>query len=379
VIRDLAEGLVSLSRRRGVQLIQGRARFEDAHTVRLQDADIRRIVFDHAIVATGSLPIPFPGTAFTPGGPVMNSTGALALAAVPQRLLVVGGGYVGLELGSVYAALGSRVTLVEAEERLLPEVDPDLVKPLYDRLESAFVAVHLETRVASLTASGDGVTAVLEGAAAGGEHAFERALVAVGRRPVTGDLGLETTRVTLDEQGFIRVDDRQRTAEPSIFAVGDVTGGLMLAHKASREGKVAAEVICGKPSAFDARAIPAIVYTDPQIAWCGMSEEAARRENRPVKIQRFPWKYSGRAATMGAPEGLTKIIVDPPSGRIIGAGMVGRDTEGLIAEAVLAIEMGALAEDLALTIHPHPTLSETEAEAAELYMGGATHILPKTP
>ena len=268
------------------------------------------------------------------------------------------------------------VVLVEAEDRLLPGVDPDLVKPLHDRLASSFTALHLGTRVASLTSSTGGVTAVFEGTATAGEHTFDRVLVALGRRPVTGDLGLETTRVELDEQGFIQVDDRQRTAEPSIFAVGDVTGGLMLAHKAGREGKVAAEVICGQPSAFDARAIPAIVYTDPQIAWCGMSEETARRENLAVKIQRFPWKYSGRAATMGAPEGLTKIIVDPTSGRIIGAGMVGRDTEGLIAEAVLAIEMGALAEDLALTIHPHPTLSETEAEAAELFLGGATHVLP---
>lgn len=375
VVHDLAEGLVGLSRRRGVQLIQGRARFEDAHTIRLQNADIRRIVFDHAIVATGSRPVPFPGTAFTPGGPVMNSTGALTLAAVPLRLLVIGGGYVGLELGSVYAALGSRVTLVEAEDRLLPGVDPDLVRPLHNRMESEFAAVHLKTRVASLTPSADGVSAILEGAANGGEQYFDRALVAIGRRPATDNLGLETTRVELDAQGFIQVDDRQRTADPSILAVGDVTGGLMLAHKAGREGKVAAEVICGRPSAFDARAIPAIVYTDPQIAWCGLSEETARRENRPVKIQRFPWKYSGRAATMGLPEGLTKIIVDAPSGRIIGAGMVGRDTEGLIAEAVLAIEMGALAEDLALTIHPHPTLSETEAEAAELYLGGATHVL----
>jgi dihydrolipoamide dehydrogenase len=374
VVHDLAEGLVSLSRRRGVQLIQGRARFEDAHTVRLQDADIRRIVFDHAIVATGSRPIAFPGSAFTPGGPIMSSAGALALAKVPPNLLVIGGGYVGLELGSVYAALGSRVTLVEARNRLLPAVDPDLVQPLRNRLESVFAAVHLDTRVTALTTSGNGLTAVLE--SAGGEHEFDSVLVAIGRRPVTEDLGLETTRVELDDRGFIKVDDRQRTTEPSIFAVGDVTGGLMLAHKATREGKVAAEVICGQPSAFDARAIPAIVYTDPQIAWCGISEEMARRENRPVKIQRFPWKYSGRAATMGVSEGMTKIIVDAPSGRIIGAGMVGRDTEGLIAEAVLAIEMGALAEDLALSIHPHPTLSETEAEAAELFLGSATNILP---
>jgi dihydrolipoamide dehydrogenase len=199
--------------------------------------------------------------------------------------------------------------------------------------------------------------------------------VAIGRRPATGDLGLEETGVRLDDKGYIRVDDRQRTDEPSIFAVGDATGGLQLAHKASRQGKVAAEVIAGQPSAFDARAIPAIVYTDPQIAWCGLTEDAARRQHIDVEIRRFPWKYSGRAATMGATEGLTKILVDPGSGRIIGAGMAGRDAEGLISEAVLAIETGALAEDLALSIHPHPTLAETVSEAAELYLGNATHLM----
>jgi dihydrolipoyl dehydrogenase len=375
VIDTMAEGLVGLSRRRGVQLIKGRACFEDAHTVRLQDAEISRIVFEQAIVATGSRPQVLPGTAFTPGGRIMSSRGALALVQVPQKLLVVGGGYVGLELATVYAALGSRVSLVEAGDRLLAGVDPDLVRPLQDRLEALFASIHLGTRVARLESSQELVTAVLQGTAGTSEHHFDRALVAIGRRPVTEELGLENTLVRLDAQGFIRIDEHQRTDEPSIFAVGDVTGGLMLAHKATRQGKVAAEVIAGQASAFDARAIPAIVYTDPQIAWCGLTEEMARRQNQPVRIQRFPWKYSGRAATMGAPEGLTKLLIDPQSGRIVGAGMVGRDTEGLIAEAVLAIEMGALAEDMALSIHPHPTLSETEAEAAELYLGSATHIM----
>ena len=202
-------------------------------------------------------------------------------------------------------------------------------------------------------------------------------LVAIGRKPVSGDIGLEKTKVELDDKGFVIVGDRQQTADERIFAVGDVVGGMMLAHKAIREGKVAAEVIAGQPSAFDVRAIPAVVYTDPQIAWCGLTEEQAREENRTVKVQRFPWKFSGRATTMGAPEGLTKIIVEPETGRILGVGITGRDTEGLISEGVLAIEMGALAEDMALSIHPHPTLSETEGEAAEIFLGSATHILNK--
>lgn len=374
VIDSMADVLVGLSRKRGVQLIQGRARFADAHMVRLQDADISRIHYDYAIIATGSRPVAFPGTEFMPGGRIMDPGGALALADVPPKLLVVGGGFSGLELGTVYASLGSRVSLVDPGERLLPDVDADLVKPLQHRLESLLASVQVETRVTALKVSDDGVEASLKGPSAETGQFFDRVLVAIGRKAATHDLGLEKTRVQLDADGFIGVDERQCTEDPSILAVGDVTGGLMLAHKASRQGKVAAEVIAGEPSAFDARAIPAVVYTDPQIAWCGTTEETARRQNLSVRIQRFPWKYSGRAATMGAPEGLTKIIIEPQSGRIIGAGMVGRDTEGLISEAVLAIEMGALAEDLALSVHPYPTLSETEAEAAELFLGSSTFI-----
>jgi dihydrolipoamide dehydrogenase len=222
-----------------------------------------------------------------------------------------------------------------------------------------------------------GVEVTLEGDTEKAEQRFDRVLVAIGREASSRDIGLENTGVELDQKGFIKVDDQQRTRDERIFAVGDVAGGLMLAHKASREGKVAAEVIAGQPSAFDVRAIPAVVYTDPQIAWCGLTEEKAKSENIPIAVQRFPWKFSGRATTMGAPEGLTKIIVDPQTGRILGVGIVGRHTEGLISEGVLAIEMGALAEDMALSIHPHPTLSETEGEAAELYLGSATHILSK--
>jgi dihydrolipoamide dehydrogenase len=377
VIDSMANGLVSLSNQRGVQLLQGRAQFESSHTARIYDSEVSRIKFRHAIVATGSRPIVFPGVEFKSGGRIMSSTGALALADVPSTLLVIGGGYVGLELGMVYAALGSRVSLVELEDRLLAGVDTDLVKPLQQRLSTVFKAISLQTKVVSMKADESGVDVILEGNVEKTEQRLDRVLVAIGRKAHTQDIGLENTGIELDEKGFIKVDDQQRTSDERIFAVGDVAGGMMLAHKATREGKVAAEVIAGEPSAFDVRAIPAVVYTDPQIAWCGLTEEEARRENIAINVQRFPWKFSGRATTMGAPEGLTKIIADPQTGRILGVGICGRDTEGLISEGVLAIEMGALAEDMALSIHPHPSLSETEGEAAELYLGSATHILSK--
>ena len=375
VIDQMANGLVSLNNRRGIQLLKGRVAFESSDTVRVHDCEVSHIKFRHAIVATGSQPIAFPKTTFKPGGRIMSSTGALALADVPEKLLVLGGGYVGLELGTVYAALGSRVSLVELEDRLLAGVDPDLVQPLHRRLGKIFENINLKTRVISMEENENGVAVTFEGNMDTPQQTFDKVLVAIGRKPCSRDIGLANTKVGLDERGFVEVDDRQRTADERIFAVGDVVGGMMLAHKATREGKVAAEIIAGEPSAFDVRAMPAVVYTDPQIAWCGMTEEQARAENRDVKVQRFPWKFSGRATTMGAPEGLTKIIVEPETGRILGVGISGRDTEGLISEGVLAIEMGALAEDMALSIHPHPTLSETEGEAAELFLGSATHIL----
>lgn len=375
VIDRLATGLVQLSDRRGVQRIRGRAVFESATQVRIEGPEGGRIKFDHAILATGSTPIALPGAEFKRGGRVMSSTGALAMHDIPKSLLVVGGGYVGLELGMVYAALGSRVHLVELGDRLLPGVDADLVRPLARKLESVFDSLSFETGVASLAQHDGGVDVVYEGSAASLPGTFDRVLVAIGRRPVNLDIGLETTRVSLNQRGFVKVDHQMRTSEANIFAVGDAVGGMMLAHKASYEGKVAAEVIAGKPAAFDARAIPAVVYTDPQIAWCGLTEETARSEKREIKIKRFPWKFSGRAMTMGATEGLTKIIIDAASQRVLGLGITGRDTEGLIAEGVLAIEMGALAEDVALSIHAHPTLSETEAEAAESFLGSATHML----
>jgi dihydrolipoamide dehydrogenase len=377
VVDKLATGLVGLSERRGVQWIRGRVVFEGSDRVRIQDSEVSHIKFRKAIIATGSHPIPFPGVPFKKGGRIMNSTGALDLADVPERLLVVGGGYVGLELGSVYAALGSRVTVVELGDRLLPGVDSDLVEPLKRRLEKRFAAIRLGTRVKALAERGDRVEATLEGNLDRPQQSFERVLIAIGRKPNSSGLGLENTRVTLDERGFVVVDERQQTADERILAVGDVTGGMMLAHKASYEGKIAAEVIAGEPSAFDARAIPAVVYTDPQIAYCGLTEEEARRRDQHVEVHRFPWKFSGRAVSMDAPEGLTKMIIDAETGRVLGVGLTGRGAESLIAEGVLAVEMGALARDIALTIHPHPTLSETAMETAEIFLGTATHFISK--
>jgi dihydrolipoamide dehydrogenase len=292
----------------------------------------------------------------------MDSTAALELADVPERLLVVGAGYVGLEMGTVYAALGSQVTLVEMTDGLLPGADRDLVQPLARRIGKLFAAVHLKSRVTALRVTAPGVQADVEGH---GALEFDRVLVAVGRRARSAGLGLETTRVRVDERGIIAADDRCRTADPRVLAVGDVTGEPMLAHRAMRQGKVAAEVIAGRPAAFDNAAIPAVVFTDPEVAWCGLTEREAAETARPVSIARVQWAASGRAATLGRSDGLTKLIADPESGRVLGVGITGPGAGELIAEAALAVETAALVEDLAATIHAHPTLSETLMEAAE--------------
>jgi len=377
VIDQLAEGLVTLSSKRGVQRMQGRAVFEGSDRVRLFDSEVSHIKYRHAILATGSHPTPFPEMDFKPGGLIMDSAEALEITEVPASLLILGGGYVALEMGMVYASLGSQVTLAVRSDRLLRGADPDLAVPLIRKLKVMFEAIHFNTIASSLKEGKQKVDVTLEGEADKSKQTFDRVLIAMGRQPNSQDIGLEHTEVKLDARGFIVVDEQQRTFDDRIFAVGDVAGGPLLAHKAFREGKVAAEVIAGQPSAFDVRAIPAVVYTDPQVAWCGLTEEEARKNKRPVKVERFPWKFSSRAATMGAGEGLTKILIDPETERILGLGITGRETEGLISEGVLAIEMGALSQDMALTIHPHPTLSETVGEVADIFLGSATHILPK--
>jgi dihydrolipoamide dehydrogenase len=300
----------------------------------------------------------------------MDSTAALEVPEIPERLLVIGGGYIGLELGQVYAALGSRVTLVEMTDGLLPGADRDLVQPLARRCEKLFAAIHLKSKVAALKEAGGAIEARIEGQE---PQVFDRVLVAVGRRAVSESLGLETTKIKVTDRGFVPIDEYCRTSDPHIYAVGDVTGEPMLAHRAMRQGKVAAECIAGRPSAFDNVAVPAVVFTDPEVAWCGLMESQAREAGRAVKVAKFSWAASGRAATIGRSDGLTKLISDASSGRVLGVGIVGPGAGELIAEAALAIETAVTAEDLALTIHAHPTLSEGLMEAAESLLHQSSH------
>jgi dihydrolipoamide dehydrogenase len=360
VVGKLSRGLAGVAKSKGVEVVGGRAEFEDSRTIRIGGDEPQVIRFKHAVVATGSAPLRVPG--FPESERIMDSTAALEIADIPGRLLVIGGGYIGLELGQVYAALGSVVTVVEMTDGLLPGVDRDLVQHLTRRCEKVFAAIHLNTKVSALRDTGGAIEADLAGK---GTERFDRVLVAVGRRAATDGLGLERTRAKANERGVVDVDERCRTADPHVYAVGDVTGEPMLAHRASRQGKVAAEAIAGRPSAFDNVAIPAVVFTDPEIAWCGLTEAQAQREGRAVKVAKFQWAASGRAITLGRSDGLTKLIVDPESGRLLGVGLVGPGAGELIAEGVLAVEAALLAEDLALTIHAHPTLSESVMEAAE--------------
>ena len=373
IVDTMAKNLLDLCKRRQVEYLQARAVFADAHSLQLDNGSKRR--FKNCILAVGSSPTRIPSLSIeTPR--LMDSTAALHLKELPKSLLVVGGGYIGLELGYVYAALGSKVTVVELTDGLLPGVDRNLVSPLHKRLEGIFEKIYVNTKVAQLSETASGLRAKLEGdEVANKEPVFDRVLVAVGRAPNSKGLGLENTNVQLDEKGFVIVDEQRRTHEPSIFAIGDVAGEPMLAHKASHEGKVAVEAILGEPAVFEPRAIPAVVFTDPEIAWCGLTETDAKRLKREVKVVRFPWAASGRAMTLSRTEGLTKIVLDPDTEQILGVGLVGAGAGELIGEGVLAVEMGATAKDLALIIHPHPTLSETLGEAAETLCGTATHIM----
>ena len=361
VVGRLARGLASVAKTKGVEVIGGRAVFESSRELRVEGDEPQKIRFKHAIVATGSLPSRVPGLPLE-SERIMDSTAALELPEIPERLLVIGGGYIGLELGQVYASLGSVVTVAEMTDGLLPGPDRDLVQPLARRCEKLFAKIRLGTTVTSLTERGSAVEARFGGDAV---EAFDRVLVAVGRAPVSAGLGLETTRASVDARGVVAVDERCRTADPAIYAVGDVTGEPMLAHRAMRQGKVAGEVIAGRPAAFDNVVVPAVVFTDPEVAWCGLTESQAQRDGRRVQVARFAWAASGRAATLGRSDGVTKLIADPDTGRLLGAGIVGPGAGELIAEAALAVETALTVEDLAATIHTHPTLSETLMEAAE--------------
>jgi len=376
VVKKLTGGLGILSKQRKVHYVQGRAAFENSTTLRVTktDGSEESLTFDRIILATGSRPAIVPALKLdTPR--MMDSTGALNLEDIPGSLLVVGGGYIGLELGSVYAALGTRVTVVEMLPGLLPGADRDLVLPLHKRLEKMFEGILLNTTVASVKDEGTGIRSTLKAQDGNAqEKVFDRVLVSVGRKPNSEIPGLEKTHVQVGQRGFIQVNKQLQTDDPSIYAIGDVVGEPMLAHKASHEGRVAVEAIAGHKVAFEPNAIPAVVFTDPEVAWCCLTETQAQKENREIKVAKFPWAASGRAVTIDRPEGLTKILFDPQTERVLGVGIVGAGAGEMIAEGVLAIEMAALASDIALTIHPHPTLSETVMESAEVFFGTSTHI-----
>jgi dihydrolipoamide dehydrogenase len=378
VVKKLTGGLGVLSKQRKVEYIQGRATFENSNTLRITKSDSTEstVTFDKIILATGSRPAIIPALKID-SPRLMDSTGALNLEDIPATLLVIGGGYIGLELGSVYAALGTRVTVVEMLPGLLPGADRDLVVPLHKRLEKMFDKILLNTTVQSLREESAGILATFEAASIqenDREKLFDRVLVSVGRKPNSEIPGLENTQVKVNRRGFIEVNKQLQTADPSIYAIGDVVGEPMLAHKASHEGRTAVEAIAGHKVAFEPAAIPAVVFTDPEVAWCGLTETQAEKENREIKVAKFPWGASGRAVTLDRPDGMTKLIIDPQTERVLGVGIVGVGAGELIAEGVLAIEMAALARDVAMTIHPHPTLSETVMESAEVFFGRSTHV-----
>jgi dihydrolipoamide dehydrogenase len=380
VVNQLTGGLGQLSKQRKITYVQGTAGFRDAHTLEITkegQSGSDTLTFEHAIIATGSRPSTVPGMNLE-SPRLMDSTSALEIPDIPKSLLVVGGGYIGLELGTVYAALGTKVTVVEMTGGLLPGADRDLVNILARRIESMSEAVLLNTKVVAMKEAKDGITVTFEGeglpADAARERTFDRVLVSVGRRPNSAVPGLDKTKVKVNARGFIEVDPARRTAEPSIYAIGDVVGEPMLAHKASHEGRVAVEAIAGERVAFEPLAIPAVVFTDPELAWCGLTETDAQKQKREITVARFPWAASGRALTLDRPDGMTKLVLDPKTERVLGVGIVGPGAGELIAEGVLAVEMGANATDIRMSIHPHPTLSETIMESAEVFFGQATHV-----
>jgi dihydrolipoamide dehydrogenase len=376
VVKKLTGGLGALTKQRKVEYIQGKAAFENSNTLRVSrtSGSEDSLTFDRIIIATGSRPAIIPSLKLeTPR--MMDSTSALDLSEIPGTLLVIGGGYIGLELGTVYAALGSKVSVVEMLPGLLPGADRDLVLPLHKRIEKIFDSILLNTTVAAVREESNGIRVTFDGPEVKErEKLFDKVLVSVGRKPNSEIPGLDKTQVKIGPRGFVQVNKQLQTDDAAIYAIGDVVGEPMLAHKAMHEGRTAAEAIAGHKVAFEPNAIPAVVFTDPEVAWCGLTETQAQKDNREVKVARFPWAASGRAVTIDRTEGMTKLLVDPQTERVLGVGIVGAGAGELIAEGVLAIEMGALAKDVALTIHPHPTLSETVMNSAEVFFGTATDV-----
>ncbi|HYT66864.1 MAG TPA: dihydrolipoyl dehydrogenase [Vicinamibacterales bacterium] len=384
VVGQLTSGAGQLRNLRKIQHVQGMASFRDAKTLDIDKVDGTKetLTFEHCIIATGSVPSRIPGLSIE-SPRLMDSTGALDLPDIPRSLLVVGGGYIGLELGSVYAALGSKVSVVEMTSGLLPGADRDLVNILAKRIEQICEAVWLNTKVTGMKDVKDGIAVTFEpstgsgqvGQGKSGEQTFDRVLVSIGRRPNSAIPGLDKTRVQIDKRGFIVTAKNRQTAEPAIYAIGDVAGEPMLAHKASHEGRAAVDAIAGDRNVeFSPAAIPAVVFTDPEIAWAGLTETEAEKQGIKVAVAKFPWGASGRAISLGRTDGVTKLVIHPESQRVLGVGICGPGAGELISEGVLAVEMGAIAQDMAMTIHPHPTLSETVMEAAEVFYGHATHV-----
>jgi len=381
VITKLSGGVAQLAKMRGVEVWAGRGYFEDSNTLRVETEEGQKFInFEQAIVAVGSkaaLP-----KAWDLGNPrVMTSREALEIEEIPENLLVIGGGYIGMELGTVYATLGSKIVLVEALDGILLGADPDLARPIVNYAKKHFKEVRLKTKVGKMSTVGKQIKVEMEVEGQKKEELYDRVLVAVGRVPNCENIGLENTKVTRDERGFIKINEKQQTDDPAIYAIGDVAGGVMLAHKASREARVAVEVIMGESSTFTDVVIPAVIFTDPELAWCGLTEAEAKQKGINIEVAKFPWAASGRALTFDRPDGLTKLLIDPETERILGVGIVGSGAGELIAEGVLAVETGITAKDLALSVHPHPTLSETLMEAAEVFYGHPTHtfVKKKTP
>lgn len=378
ILEKLGSGIGSLAKMRGVTVMQGRGYFEDSQTLRVESAQGQQFLrFQKAIIAVGSRPaLP---RAFDLGNPrVMTSTEALEIPDIPEKLLVIGGGYIGMELGTVYATLGSKVTVIEALEGILAGADPDLVRPVAQYARKAFQEVRLKSRVVKMSTAGKQIKVVSEFEGKTLEETYDRVLVSVGRVPNGQDLGLENTKVTLDEKGFIQVDERMVTQDPNILAIGDIAGGVMLAHKASKEARIAVENLAGEGSAVNRDyVVPAVVFTDPEVAWVGLTEQEAKQKGIAVEVAKFPWGASGRALTYDRVDGLTKLLLEPGTHRILGVGLVGHGAGELIGEGAVAVEMGATAEDLAAIVHPHPTLSETLMESAEAFFGHATHVVAR--